>query len=114
MAQQKSLRIQLLSIPDCRLVESARSALKNCLVQTHADATVKELVGDYSSLMVLIDGFDVRWRPREPRNQASCRLDLPNEEQILVALRGLLVLSCERSLPGRLQADVFRILFTNG
>ncbi|KAH8645571.1 alkylmercury lyase [Tricladium varicosporioides] len=63
-----------------------------------------------SSLTILIDGFDVTGRPREPRNQASCRLDLPTEEQILVALRGLSVLSCERSLTGRLQAAAFHIL----
>lgn len=110
MAQQKFLQIQLLSVPDCPLVESARSALKNSLAQTHIDATVEELVGDYSSPTILIDGFDVTGRPREPRNQASCRLDLPTEEQILVALRGLSVLSCEGSLAARLQASAFRMI----
>jgi hypothetical protein len=110
MAQRKSFRIQLLSVPDCPLVESARNALKNSLAQTRIDAIVEELVGDYSSPTILIDGFDVTGRPREPRNQASCRLDLPTEEQILVALRGLSVLSCEHSLTGRLQAAAFRIL----
>jgi hypothetical protein len=110
MVQQKSLRIQLLSVPDCPLVESARSALKNSLAQTHIDVIVEELVGDYSSPTILIEGFDVTGRPREPRNQASCRLDLPTDEQILVALRGLSVLSCEGSLAGRLQAAAFRIL----
>merc|ERR1712093_655828 len=110
MTQRKSLQIQLLSVPDCPLVESARSALKNSLAQTHIDTVVEELVGDYSSPTILVDGFDVTGRPREPKNQASCRLDLPTEEQILVALRGLSVLSCERSLTGRLQAATFRIL----
>ncbi|KAH7378628.1 hypothetical protein BKA64DRAFT_544896, partial [Cadophora sp. MPI-SDFR-AT-0126] len=88
MAQRNSLRIQLLSVPDCPLVESARSALKNSLAQTHIDAIVQELVGDHSSPTILIDRFDVTGRPREPGNQASCRLDLPTEEQILVTLRG--------------------------
>lgn len=110
MAQRKSFRIQLLSVPDCPLVESARSTLRNSLAQTHIDAIVEELVGDYSSPTVLIDGFDVTGRPREPRNQASCRLDLPTEEQILVALRGFSVLNCEGPLTGRLQASAFRIL----
>merc|ERR1712093_217358 len=93
MTQRKSLQIQLLSVPDCPLVESARSALKNSLAQTHIDTVVEELVGDYSSPTILVDGFDVTGRPREPKNQASCRLDLPTEEQILVALRGLSVVS---------------------
>ena len=84
------------------MVKSARSALKNSLAQTHINAIVKELVGDYSSLTILIKGFDVTGRPRELRKQASCRLDLPTKEQILVTLRGLLVLSCELSLIGRL------------
>jgi len=110
MAQRKSLPIKLLSVPDCPLVESARSALKNGLAQTHVDATVEELVGDYSSPTILIDGFDVTGRSPELRNQASCRLDLPTEEQILIALRGLSVLSYEDSLAGRLEASAFRTL----
>jgi hypothetical protein len=113
MAQRKSYRIQLLYVPDCPLVESARSTLKKSLTQTHVDAVVEELVGDYSSPTILIDGFDVTGRPREPANQASCRLDLPTQEQILVALRGvsvLAVLSCEGALMGRLQASAFRLL----
>ena len=110
MAQRKSLRIQLLSVPDCPLVESARSTLKNSLAQTHVDVIVEELVGDYSSPTILIDGFDVTGRSREQENQASCRLDLPTQDQILVALRGFSVLSCEGSHTGRLQASAFRIL----
>jgi hypothetical protein len=68
------------------------------------------VVGDYSSPTILIDGFDVTGRSPELRNLASCRLDLPTEEQILIALRGLSVLSYEGSLAGRLEASAFRIL----
>jgi hypothetical protein len=110
MAQRKPLPILLLSVPDCPLVESARNTLQNSLAQTHIDVIVEELVGDYSSPTILVDEFDVTGRLREPENQASCRLDLPTEEQILVALRGLSLLSCEGSLTGRLQASAFRIL----
>jgi hypothetical protein len=111
MAQRNSLRIQLLSVPDCPLVESARSTLKKSLAQTHVDVIVEELVGAYSSPTILIDGFDVTGRPREPENVPSCRLDIPTQEQIMVALRGLSVLSCGGPLTGRLQASAFRILF---
>ena len=110
MAQSKPLRIQLLCVPDCPLVESARSVLKNSLAQTQVDAIVEELVGDYSSPTILIDGFDVTGRPPEPEHQPSCRLDLPTQEQILMALRGLSVLSREGTLTRRLQTSAFRIL----
>jgi hypothetical protein len=97
MAQRKPYRIQLLYVLDCPLVESARSILKKSLAETHVDAVVEELVGDYSSPTILIDGFDVTGRSREPESQASCRLDLPTHEQILVALRGFSVPNCERA-----------------
>lgn len=71
MAQRKSYRIQLLYVPDCLSVESARSTFKTSLTQTHVDAVVEELVGDYSSPTILIDGFDVTGRPRGPENQAG-------------------------------------------
>ena len=110
MAQRKPLRIQLLSVPDCPLVESARSTLKNSLAQTHVDAIVEELVGDYSSPSILIDGFDVTGRQRAQGNQPSCRFDVPNQDQILVALRGFSILSREGLRTRLLQASAFRTL----
>lgn len=68
MAQRKFLRIQLLYVPDCPLVESARSTLKNCLAQTHVNTIMEEFVGDYSSPTILIEGFDVTGRLRELEN----------------------------------------------
>ena len=62
------------------------------------------MVGDHSSLTVLIDGFCYGTLAR------ANQLDLPTEEQILAALRGLLVVNYG-SLPTRqLQASAFRIL----
>jgi hypothetical protein len=98
MVQQNSVKVQLLSVPGCPLVGRVRSALENCLAQTHMDTVVEELVGDYDSPTLLVNGFDVTGRPRAPEGQMSCRLDLPSEEQILAALRGLTVLSCEDKL----------------
>lgn len=107
---RNSVRVQLLSVPDCPLVESVRSVLENSLAQTHVDVVVEELVGDYSSPTLLVNGFDVTGHPRAPEGQISCRLVLPTEEQILAALRGLTVLNCEDTLVGRLQATAFQSL----
>jgi hypothetical protein len=60
MAQRKPLQIQLLSVPDCPLVESAPGTLKTSLAKTRVGVVVEELVDDYSSPTILIDGFDVR------------------------------------------------------
>jgi hypothetical protein len=102
MVQQNSVKVQLLSVSDCPLVRRVRSTLENCLAQTHIDAVVEELVGDYNSPTLLVNGFDVTGRPRAPEGQMSCRLDLPSEEQILAALRGLTVPSCEDKLVAEL------------
>lgn len=93
MAQPTPIQVQLLCIPDCPLVEHVRSCLKSGLTQTGVHAVVEELVGDYASPTLLVNGFDVTGHPRPPEGQTACRADLPTEEQILVVLRGLSVLS---------------------
>jgi hypothetical protein len=59
---------------------------------------------------ILVDGFDVTGRLREIENQASYRLDLSTQEQILGALRGLSVFGCGSQPTERLQASAFRML----
>jgi hypothetical protein len=98
MAQQNSFRIQLLSVPDCPLVGSVRKMLEKCLTQIPINVTLEELVGDYNSPTLLVNGFDVTGRPRTSDGVMSCRLDLPSEEQILAALQGLTVLGCANEL----------------
>jgi hypothetical protein len=110
MAQQNSIKVQLLSVPDCPLLGRVRSALENCLAQTHMDIVVEELVGDYDSPTLLVNGVDVTGHPRALEGHMSCRLDLPNEEQILAALRGLAVPSCEDRLVTELQAAALQTL----
>ena len=110
MAQQNPLRVQLLSVPDCPLVISVRNVLEKCLTQIPVDAIVEELVGDYNSPTLLLNGFDVTGRPRTPDGVASCRLEQPTEEQILAALRGLTVLSCESELERQIDATAFHTL----
>lgn len=87
-------KIQLLSVPDCPLVAHVRSMVKDCLAKTHLNGAVpvEELVGEYHSPTLLVDGVDVTGRPvpalTASESQAACRRDVPSEEQILVALRG--------------------------
>jgi len=88
MAQQNSIKIQLLSVPNCPLVRKVRSMLDDCLAKTHIDARVEELVGDYNSPTLLVNGLDVTCQPSPPEGQTACRLDLPSKEQVLAALRG--------------------------
>lgn len=110
MAEQNSIKVQLLSVPDCPLLARVRSALENCLAQTHMDIVVEELVGDYGSPTLLVNGVDVTGHPRAPEGHMSCRLDLPSEEQIFSALRGSAVPCCEDILATELQAAALQTL----
>ena len=60
--------------------------------------------------LYLVNGFDVTGRPRKPDGVMSCRLDLPTEEQILAALRGLTVLGCASELERQIEATAFQTL----
>ena len=80
------VRIQLFHVPDCPLVDRVRATLRSSLAKASAPVVVEEIEGSYPSPTLLIDGIDVTGRSLEP--DASCRLDLPTEEQILTALSG--------------------------
>lgn len=78
--------VQLLSVPDCPHVEQARAALLQALAGGAITAVVEELIGDYPSPTVVIDGRDVV-TGAAPASGACCRLDLPTSAQIAEALR---------------------------
>lgn len=78
------VQIQLLHVPDCPLVDQVRATLRSSLAKTSVEATIEEIEGPYPSPTLLIDGIDVTGRT--PEAEASCRLDLPTEEQVLAAL----------------------------
>jgi hypothetical protein len=87
MAESIPVEIQLLCVPDCPLVVKAKTTLKNALGKApNIATTVEELVGDYSSPTILIEGYDVTGHPQQQKDRPACRLDLPTEEQILDAL----------------------------
>ncbi len=87
---------------------------ENCLVQVHLNVAIEEIIGNYNSPTLLVDGFDVTGCPTAPEGQMSCRLDLPNEEQILAALRGLTILRCENANEELVQAAAFQNLLRTG
>lgn len=78
------VRIQILHVPDCPLLEGARSLVSRCVAQSAADVIVEEIEGPYLSPTLLVNGTDTTGRPIVAT--PSCRLDLPTEEQILAAL----------------------------
>ena len=88
--------------------------LASCLEKTQIPVTVEELVGAYNSPTLVVNGFDVTGQPPAAEGQTSCRLDLPNEEQILAAIRGLSVLSCEDLFAAEVQAEAFEMLLNSG
>jgi hypothetical protein len=113
--QRAVARIRILQVPGCPNVEQVREKVRRVLAQVQVDAEVEELVGEYPSPTLLIDGRDVTGRP--PGGSASaCRLDLPTENQVLTAL-GFGGRGDERQVIGRdeeIRASAFRRLIQTG
>lgn len=76
--------IQILRVPDCPRVSQVRALLERGLSRVGLTAQVHELEGSYPSPTLLIGGTDVTGRT--PEMAASCRIDLPTEDQIVAAL----------------------------
>ncbi len=79
------VNIQILHVPGCPLVDPVRETVHRVLAKLKIQAEVEELVGEYPSPTLLIDGRDITGRTH--KDYSACRLDLPTEEQVLVALR---------------------------
>lgn len=79
-----SVRVQILHVPDCPLVEGLRHLLERSIAQSGVSATVEEVEGPYLSPTLLINGTDITGR--SVGVEPSCRLDLPTAEEILAAL----------------------------
>jgi hypothetical protein len=81
-----ALTVQLLHIPDCPNVEQARRLLMACLSELGLEnLRVEDKVGDFPSPSIIVNGTDVMGAPAA--GAASCRLDLPTRERLLIALR---------------------------
>ncbi|MGH3375880.1 MAG: hypothetical protein ACRDP6_14175 [Actinoallomurus sp.] len=80
------VQLQVLHVPDCPLLPRMREMLRECLAHVSTVVVVDEVVGDYPSPTVVVDGLDVV-TGQAPRAETTCRLDLPTVGQILTALR---------------------------
>lgn len=87
MASNALIQIQLLGVKDCPLIPKLRQILHTCLAKADVETEFEELIGDYASPTLLINGVDVTGRPQTELEQVSCRLDIPSEEQIMSAIR---------------------------
>ena len=85
MTRPAAPRVQLLSVPDCPLVDGVRAGLHLAFDQCGIVATVEECVGAYPSPTVLVDGCDVI-TGEPPALQTCCRFDLPTLQEIVAAL----------------------------
>ncbi|MBM0224375.1 organomercurial lyase [Micromonospora sp. ATA51] len=79
------VNVELRSVPDCPNLAPARHALHAALVDVGLPAVVTEVVGDYPSPSILVNGVDVMGGTGD--GPAACRLDLPTGERIRAALR---------------------------
>lgn len=83
---QPPVAVQLLQVPDCPLVEGVRALVEESARGLGLEVDVADIVGDYPSPTVVIDGRDVT-TGRTPSGDASCRLDLPTADQVATALQ---------------------------
>jgi alkylmercury lyase-like protein len=77
--------VELRSVPDCPNTAAVRQTLYEVLAELALPREVTELVGDYPSPSVLIDGVDVTGAAVDAA--PACRLDLPTAEHIRTALQ---------------------------
>jgi hypothetical protein len=81
------MNVELLVAPDCPNASAARALLTTCLHRLGLDIGVRELVGDYPSPTILVDGIDVMTGQAGGRPISACRLDVPTESRVLAALQ---------------------------
>jgi len=86
------LVVQILHVPDCPLLPSARRAVDRAAASIGVDVRIDEIEGAFPSPSVMVDGEDVTGT--STRGGAQCRLDLATERQIRVALQR--VMSAQR------------------
>lgn len=98
-----SVRVELLSAPDCPNVTATRRMLEDCLVELGLAIPVVERVGRYRSPTVLVNGLDVmRPATSDPVDGDlvdgdACRLDLPSRDRVLATINASLT-GCRRPL----------------
>lgn len=77
--------VQMRRVPDCPHIARVRELVRRVATETGVPIELEEVVGNFPSPTVVIGGRDVTGEPLG--EGASCRLDLPTEEQVRAALR---------------------------
>lgn len=81
--------VQLRAVPDCPHLPATRELLATCLAQEGLAVEFTEVIGDFPSPSVLVDGVDVTGA--DPDGPALCVLIRPTAAQIRTALRRAMV-----------------------
>jgi hypothetical protein len=81
----RSLRVEILHVPDCPLVDRLLAQVEAVLEAMACDVQVRLVEGDYPSPTLLVDGLDVT-TGAPVAGEPCCRLDLPSSQQVRAAL----------------------------
>jgi len=84
---RRSEGVELLLAPDCPNAAGARRLVAECIDELGLAVRVVELVGDYPSPTVLVDGVDVMTGAVGVQPASACRLDIPTRSRVSAALR---------------------------
>lgn len=85
MGDDLPLMVQIVHVPDCPLLPSARRAVDRAAASLGTHVRIDEVEGAFPSPSVMVDGEDVTGT--SIKGGAQCRLDLPTDQQIRVALQ---------------------------
>ena len=79
--------IQILYVDGCPNLDQVREMVSRCLAMTGLSGSVKveEIVGEFPSPTVLVDGIDITGGELPP--QSSCRVEVATEAQLIAALQ---------------------------
>jgi len=81
------VRIELRTSPGCPNADAARRLVSACLVDLGIEVPIIEVVGQYASPTVLVDGLDVMRPEGTHLCDNVCRLDVPVPQRVLARLR---------------------------
>jgi hypothetical protein len=80
----EGVRLSILHVPDCPGLARLRAGVESALARVGVTAVIDEIVGEYHSPTLLVDGVGIDGHP--VGEGAACRTHLPTEDQIASAL----------------------------
>jgi hypothetical protein len=83
-APSAELRVSILHVPDCALIDRVREEVEVALERVGATAIMEETEGEYRSPTLLIDGVELDGYRLE--SEPACRIKLPNSDEVTAAI----------------------------